>query len=283
MKGNEILPNDTSTIQYIESNLAHLQQRPCHFTCGIYMICEEGNSVISTGAQRHTLGKQGELILLTGSLLQVMEASPDFKVRILIFPKDVFLKAMLPIDTPYFNYTHEHPCYHHTQDERSQKTWQEIRLWMDMARMLFTTKMPQFRAQQEYNYLQSLLMWLFNTIPDKLEVNKKHSRKQILCHRFMQLVREYGTREHQIPFYVEKLCITSRYLHKITMDYLDGKTPKDVIDEQLIAEIKVLLNNPHLSITEIADQLRFADQSYLSRFFKKKTGISPKEFRLRNL
>ena len=154
---------------------------------------------------------------------------------------------------------------------------------MDMARMLFTTKMPQFRAQQEYNYLQSLLMWLFNTIPDKLEVNKKYSRKQILCHRFMQLVREYGTREHQIPFYVEKLCITSRYLHKITMDYLDGKTPKDVIDEQLIAEIKVLLNNPHLSITEIADQLRFADQSYLSRFFKKKTGISPKEFRLRNL
>ena len=281
MKGNEILPNDTSTIQYIESNLAHLQQRPCHFTCGIYMICEEGNSVISTGAQRHTLGKQGELILLTGSLLQVMEASPDFKVRILIFPKDVFLKAMLPIDTPYFNYTHEHPCYHHTQDERSQKTWQEIRLWMDMARMLFTTKMPQFRAQQEYNYLQSLLMWLFNTIPEKqAAAGSTFSRKQQLCHRFMQLVREHGTRQHLVPFYADSLCITPRYLYEATTQYLDGKTPKQLIDEQLVAEIKVLLNNPTLSATEIAAQLNFADQSCLTRFFKKYTGLSPKAYRL---
>ena len=42
-----------------------------------------------------------------------------------MFPQEVFLKAVLPIDTPYYNYTHEHPCYHHTEDERSQKTWKE--------------------------------------------------------------------------------------------------------------------------------------------------------------
>ena len=53
--------------------------------------------------------------------------------------------------------------------------------------------------------------------------------------------------------------------------------------EELIAEAKVLLNEPQLSVTEIAEQLHFADQSYLSRFFKKNTGISPKEFRLQKL
>lgn len=61
------------------------------------------------------------------------------------------------------------------------------------------------------------------------------------------------------------------------------KTPKQLIDEQLIAEAKVLLNEPCLSVTEIAELLNFADQSYLSRFFKKNTGMSPKEFRLQKL
>lgn len=279
MISDNLLPSDTATIRYEENNLAYLKQNPCHFKCGIYLICTQGESVISTGAEQYLFNEQTELIFLTGGLIQLIHASEDFKARILMFPKDVFLKAMLPVDTPYFNYTHEHPCYHHTEDKRSQTTWQQIVLWMDVAQMLFENDMPQFRQQQEYNFLQSLLMWLFNTIPEKLAVNNHYSRKQILCHQFLQLVREYSTREHQVTFYAEKMCISSRYLYKVTIEYLDGKTPKQVIDEQLLAEIKVLLKEPYLSITEIAEQLNFTDQSYLTRFFKNNTGIAPKEFR----
>ena len=64
-----------------------------------------------------------------------------------------------------------------------------------------------------------------------------------------------------------------------TETYSNGKTPKALIDEQLTAELKVLLNNPALSIAEIASLCQFPDSSYLSRFFKKNTGISPKEYR----
>ena len=96
----------------------------------------------------------------------------------------------------------------------------------------------------------------------------------------MQLVREHGTRQHLVPFYADSLCITPRYLYEATTQYLDGKTPKQLIEEQLVAEIKVLLNNPALSATEIAAQLNFADQSCLTRFFKKYTGLSPKAYRL---
>ena len=187
-------------------------------------------------------------------------------------------KTTHQIDTPYFNYVHEHPHYHHTADERSQNTWREIILWMDVAQMLFKNNNTLlFRKQQELNFLQSILMWLFNTIPEKLAANKQYSRKQMLCHQFMQLIREHSTCEHQVPFYTEQLCITPRYLYEITTQYMNGKTPKQLIDEQLIAEAKVLLNEPCLSVTEIAELLNFADQSYLSRFFKKNTGMSPKE------
>lgn len=273
--------SEISTIRCEESDLSFLKGNPFHFRCGIYLICTQGRGVVSTGVQQYELDEQTELIFLTGALMELLSSSADFKVTMLVFPNEVFLKVMLPIDTPYFNYTHEHPCYRHTADERSQKTWREVKLWMEMAQMLFGGQPRQFREQLEYNFLQSLLMWLFNTIQEKLALVNQYSRKQVLCHRFMQLVRECSMKQHQVAFYAGELCITPRYLHQITVEYLGGKTPKQLIDEQLVAEIKVLLNKPELSVTEIAEQLSFADQSYLTRFFKKSTGMSPKEFRQR--
>lgn len=85
-----------------------------------------------------------------------------------------------------------------------------------------------------------------------------------------------------MAFYSEKLCITPRYLHQITVRYMGGRSPKQLIDEQLVAEIKVLLSEPDLSVTEIAERLHFTDQSCLTRFFKKHTGLSPRDSRLKN-
>lgn len=278
---NKTLPPDTDVIRYVETDLAPLRQSPCHFECGIYLACVGGEALVSTGAEQYVFDEQTELIFLTGSLIHVLRASADFRARVLLFPKAVFLTAMLPIDTPYFNYTHEHPCYRHTPDDRSQKTWREINLWMDVAQMLFAAPKQSFRALQEANFMQSLLMWLFGTIPEKVSAGKPYSRKQMVCYRFMQLVREHGTREHRVEFYAGKLCITPRYLHRAVVEYWGGKSPKQLIDEQLLAEVKVLLADPDLSVTEIAQRLNFVDQSYLSRFFKKCTGLSPKEYRAR--
>ena len=152
---------------------------------------------------------------------------------------------------------------------------------MDMAQMLFVDNASPFRAQHEQNYLQSLLMWLFNTIQEKTASKKPYSRKQVLFYQFLQLVREHSAQEHQVAFYADKLCITPRYLNEVIAQHIHGKTPKQLIEEQLTAEIKVLLNDPKLSITEIALHFNFPGQSYLSRFFKKHTGLSPKDYRVR--
>lgn len=94
------LPSDTRSILYEETDLSQLKQKPCHFKCGIYLICTHGQALVSTGVQQYIFEEQTELIFLTGSLIQVVQASYDFRARILMFPQEVFLKAVLPIDTP---------------------------------------------------------------------------------------------------------------------------------------------------------------------------------------
>lgn len=276
----EILP-DTDRIRYVETDLAFLEVKPVHFICGIYLVCESGRCEVSTGAENFSLCAETELIFLAGTLLHRLESSDDFKARMILFPKDVFLKAMLPIDTPYLNYADEHPCYLHTSDERSRLTWRQACVWMDSAGMLFSGDYTsQYRELLEFDWLQSFLIWLFGTIPEKQESQSSSTRQQQICRSFMQLVREYAAQEHGAAFYAGKLCISTRYLHRATTLCLNGKSPKQIIEEQLLAEVKVLLDNPSLTVTAISERLNFPDQSYLTRFFKRHTGISPRRFRM---
>lgn len=269
------LLSSLSRIHYEETNLDFLCLSPLYFNCSIQILCVGGEGTLSTGAQQFELRNRSELIFWEGSIMQLVASTPDFKVRMALYPKKLFLQAAVSLDTTYFNYMRRFPKYDHPEE-----SWKHVNLWMDMAAMLFTKPVSVFNERLELNFLQSMLMWIFSTIPDtSVNVSASYSRKQQLFHRFMHLIHEHAATAHQVAFYAERLCITPRYLNEITMTYSNGKTPKALIDEQLTVELKVLLNNPALSIAEIAARCKFPDSSYLSRFFKKNTGMSPKAYR----
>lgn len=73
------------------------------------------------------------------------------------------------------------------------------------------------------------------------------------------------------------------YLHQVPHrnlpQYYNGASAKQIIDQHVILEIKVLLQSTELSMQEIADRLGFPDQSYLGRYFKRYEGMSPGDYR----
>nr|WP_252732479.1 helix-turn-helix transcriptional regulator [Cellulophaga baltica] len=58
-----------------------------------------------------------------------------------------------------------------------------------------------------------------------------------------------------------------------------SKSATEIIDEIKLIEIKYLLYQSNLSISEISYEMGYLDVSYFTRFFKKREGVSPKEFR----
>jgi AraC-like DNA-binding protein len=58
-----------------------------------------------------------------------------------------------------------------------------------------------------------------------------------------------------------------------------GKTALELIHLYMISEAKNMLVAGDQSISEIAYQLGFENPPYFSRLFKKKVGITPKEFK----
>lgn len=62
-----------------------------------------------------------------------------------------------------------------------------------------------------------------------------------------------------------------------------GVTPYAYLLNNRIEHAKHLLTHSNLFINEIADSLQFCDPLYFSNYFKKQTGLSPREFRKRSL
>ncbi len=104
----------------------------------------------------------------------------------------------------------------------------------------------------------------------------------IVVKKFLQLVEENYQNNLTVNEYADKLSITPNHLTQ-TVNQLTGKTSSQIIKAKQVLEIKRLLVHTNLSVTEIAGQLNFPDQSYFTRFFKRETGISPLQYRTKQL
>lgn len=76
----------------------------------------------------------------------------------------------------------------------------------------------------------------------------------------------------------EKFHFSKQYLIRIFKSRY-GITPGEYIINRRVAIAQSLLKKTNLSVREISDQLNFCDATYFTDFFRKRTGITPLEFR----
>jgi AraC-like DNA-binding protein/mannose-6-phosphate isomerase-like protein (cupin superfamily) len=103
-------------------------------------------------------------------------------------------------------------------------------------------------------------------------------RGHLLVKRFYQLVEENYQKNLSVNKYADMLAVTPNHLTQ-TLKQLTGRTSNEIIQLKQILEIKRMLVHTSLTVSQIADQLHFADQSYFTKFFKKATGVTPLQFR----
>lgn len=96
--------------------------------------------------------------------------------------------------------------------------------------------------------------------------------------RFISLLMENYREKHTVGFYAERMHYTPQYLSEIVKRQT-GRTVNDFIFEMLYCEARNLLNVSDASVQQIAEELNFSDQAAFSKFFKRRSGMSPLEFR----
>lgn len=99
-----------------------------------------------------------------------------------------------------------------------------------------------------------------------------------LLRNFLNLI-ESNYRSLRLPKdYASLLYITPNHLNALCKELL-GQSAGELIRNRIVLEAKRLLVIRDFSVSEIAYELNFNDNSYFTKFFKKIEGITPEEFR----
>lgn len=110
--------------------------------------------------------------------------------------------------------------------------------------------------------------------------NPDKNRSWVLANDFIALLTRHYATHHDVAYYADRLSITPNYLNIINRKYF-GTTAKEQINIQIGLVVKNLLDTTDLTIKEISERLHYDDPSYLCRIFRKRTGMSPLEYRNR--
>ncbi len=105
--------------------------------------------------------------------------------------------------------------------------------------------------------------------------NTKHLNKFL---EFQRLIEEQWFHNKTALEYAKQMSITSRTLNNIVNSTIK-RSAKSLIDQIVTKQIKHLLINTELSVTEIAYQAGFNDPTNFFKYFKKNTSLSPNQFR----
>ncbi len=131
--------------------------------------------------------------------------------------------------------------------------------------------------------------------------------KILLEYFLIKLIREYNFSINaeegaEAPLLINEIIayVTDNYLEKITIDELaflfktnratlcrdfkksTGKTIIEFINTKKFESAKYMIINSNDTFTKIAEDLNFESIHYFTRFFKKMSGMTPKDFRKRN-
>lgn len=131
--------------------------------------------------------------------------------------------------------------------------------------------------------IRQLLMSVFSIIESerrKLRLNNEESKKiqSVTFKNFLRILEEHYKEPKDVNFYAEKLFMTTRNLNLICQDILH-QSVSEIIENRRLTEAKNQLISTDKTIAEIGYDIGFKEKTYFTHTFKRKTGITPSEFR----
>lgn len=128
----------------------------------------------------------------------------------------------------------------------------------------------------------SFMYKIYEILVNKLKENEyKHKvpeRCEIVFDDFIKELNLYKGTKHSLSFFAERLNLTPNYLSGRVKEYT-GRTAMEWIEDSVILEAKTMLKHTDLSIQEIAYKLNFPTQTFFGKYFKRITGMSPKQYK----
>ena len=140
------------------------------------------------------------------------------------------------------------------------------------------TKLNVWRNNYEKLLLDNIIRELLILISTELS---SHQTPNNTLQKILHYINKHYTEPINLTSIAEKFGFSTSYITKLFRNFLGKGTVDYINDLRLTAACEYLISSNH-TIGEISNKIGFSNQYYFDRLFKRKYGVTPKEFRKRN-
>lgn len=140
------------------------------------------------------------------------------------------------------------------------------------------TKLNIWRNNYEKLLLDNTIRELLILISTELST---HQTQNNTLQKIIHYINKHYTEALTLTSIAESFGFSTSYITKLFRNFL-GKGTVDYINDLRLADACEYLVSSNLTIGEISNRIGFQNQYYFDRLFKRKYGVTPKEFRKSN-
>lgn len=275
------MKSDKTDNFFFETDLKDSLNRPFNSGNITLMLCSEGSSVVSIDFKERPFC-EGDLAVVPDTMTLIpLETSARFRAMVIsVSPGNCEEMEYKITDNLFWDHMCSHPVLHPDDMQYGMlKDWfRQMRWQMDNCSEIYKDKAIS-------SSICAFFMMLYSELESVIEKSESEElnagRVGRMMSDFNSLVSRYHKKHREVAYYADMLSITPDYLNKLVKSQWK-MSAKEYIDWQTVMAIKEYLTATDMPVKKIAINMHYDDSSYMCRFFRKMTGMSPTEFREQN-
>lgn len=286
------------------SGLEEWQEGPQVLTYGAILICRKGKAMLNVNYKDWELYVGAVITLFPNDVVELKvdgdckspqtengdcrspetengdckspQTANSFQVEILKYNPSLLREASLQLERTVYSSLREDRCRQDTPVVTNiiNGMFGLLKVYFDQSECTCISQLVLCQLKAFFIGFHEYLQRNPQYRPDEV----KSYRVRELFNRFMMLLERDYKISRDVNYYAAQMNISSKYLTNI-VNQVTGHTPKTIIDQYVILQLKLHLKRSTQSIKEMAWEFHFADVSFFCRYFKKHTGLTPQQIR----
>lgn len=243
---------------------------------GAILICRDGTASLRVNFKEWNLYQGAVITLFPGDVVLLKSRSPQFRVEMMTFSPALLREASLQLEQTVYSALREDRCRQDTPVVTAiiNNMFALLRLYFSQPECTCVEQLVLLQLKAFFIGFHEYLQRNPQYRPD--EVQSRRVRE--LFNQFMMYVeRDYKT-SRDVCYYAGLMNVSSKYLTNIVRQ-VTPHTPKTIIDQYAVLQIKAQLQFGNQTVKEIAWEYHFTDVSFFCRYYKKHTGKTPQQQR----
>ena len=245
------------------------------FTC---LWLQQGQAVITINGKSQTMERKSIVIIPMQTAFKVQQVSPDTRFAFIRYSEAAIIQSIKDLGL----YMNRFLPGRSDVIDLSTDGYKELSSLYDDFRQGLAHKELKYLNLYARSFCDLILVFILNSFSIDTKIKGKAiSRQENVYRQFIDLLNVYANREREVQFYANQLNISPKYLSTVTQTY-SGKNASEWIAEYVVGLAIEMMREKRCKIQEISANLNFPTQSFFGRYFKRTTGLSPKQYTLKH-